>query len=132
MKYVILGRPEPQGSTSSFIRNGKIATTSANKKLKPWRKTLSDAVFVESGCVPYLGAGLEPVTVTVDFFFQKPLRAPKRRRHHTVKPDVDKLLRAVLDALTGIVYRDDAQVVDARGRKHYGMPERCEIEVIAG
>ena len=130
MRFTIYGRPEPQGSTRSFVRNGKIATTSDNKKLKPWRQQLSDTVFVESGCCPYVGKGLEPITLTLDFYFQRPKSAPKKRTANTVKPDVDKLARACLDALTGIVYQDDAQVVAVTARKHYGLPERCEIEVI--
>ena len=30
--------------------------------------------------------------------------------HHLQKPDTDKLIRAILDALTGIIYKDDSQV----------------------
>lgn len=53
-----------------------------------------------------------PVGISMRFIFAKPSSAPKRRKYPTVKPDVDKLCRAVLDALTGYLYRDDAQVVD--------------------
>ncbi len=110
-------------------KSGKIGITSDNKKLKPWRQQISDTVFVESGCLPYSGDGLEPVSITVDFYFQRPKSAPKKRIGMTVKPDCDKLTRAILDALTGIVYNDDSQVVSIVANKHYGVPERCEIEV---
>ncbi|MFZ1730810.1 MAG: RusA family crossover junction endodeoxyribonuclease [Bacteroidota bacterium] len=33
-------------------------------------------------------------------------------RFPTSKPDADKLSRAVLEALTGVAYKDDAQVID--------------------
>ena len=40
-----------------------------------------------------------------------------------------KLVRAVEDALTGLVWRDDAQVVVQTVRKRYGHPERAEVLV---
>lgn len=44
-------------------------------------------------------------------------------------PDVDKLIRGVLDALTNVVYGDDGQIVRAVGTKRYGEPARAEIRV---
>lgn len=38
----------------------------------------------------------------------------------TVKPDVDNVLKLVLDALNGVAYEDDKQVVDSRSVKMYG------------
>jgi Holliday junction resolvase RusA-like endonuclease len=49
-----------------------------------------------------------------------------------VRPDADKLLRAVLDALTGRVWADDAQVVVATARKRYARfmePARVVIVI---
>lgn len=37
-------------------------------------------------------------------------------------PDVDKLLRACFDALSGVVWKDDAQVTDVVGRKRFAVP----------
>ncbi len=39
--------------------------------------------------------------------------------HPAKKPDVDKLVRAILDSLTGIVYHDDAQVIQVAAAKRY-------------
>ncbi len=39
--------------------------------------------------------------------------------HHTKKPDLDKLARALKDALKGVLYHDDAQVVVLLARKVY-------------
>lgn len=46
------------------------------------------------------------------------------------KPDADNLLK-VLDALNGIVWRDDAQIAEARISKLYDTDPRLEIEVLA-
>jgi len=40
------------------------------------------------------------------------------------RPDIDKLSRAVLDALTGIVFSDDAQVADLQAHKFFADAER--------
>ena len=41
--------------------------------------------------------------------------------HHTTAPDLDKLTRAVLDALTGVLYLDDKQVIELHARKQYAL-----------
>jgi Holliday junction resolvase RusA-like endonuclease len=47
----------------------------------------------------------------------------------TVRPDTTKLLRAIEDALKGIWYRDDAQIVDQAVRKRWGTTARVEMRV---
>jgi len=42
--------------------------------------------------------------------------------------DLDKLVRAVLDALTGIVWKDDAQVVALKATKVQGVTPGVEVE----
>lgn len=71
-----------------------------------------------------------PVFIELDFYFPRPkchygtgknsinLKSTSPQLHVT-RPDVDKLQRAVLDGLTGIVYRDDSQVVEIRARKNW-------------
>jgi crossover junction endodeoxyribonuclease RusA len=49
-------------------------------------------------------------------------------RYCTTKPDADKLLRAIGDAVTGIVCRDDSQFVEITATKLYGSP-RAEISI---
>ena len=54
-----------------------------------------------------------PVRLFAEFSLQPPASIPKYKRGwlpHSKKPDVDKLLRALCDALTGIVWVDDSQV----------------------
>jgi Holliday junction resolvase RusA-like endonuclease len=58
-----------------------------------------------------------PVSMQLQFFMKKPRTV--KRELPTVPPDLDKLIRAVLDALTGIAYEDDAQVVEIKASKTY-------------
>ena len=41
-------------------------------------------------------------------------------QHHTKKPDVDNLVKAVKDALKGLLYQDDAQIIHLEASKAYG------------
>lgn len=120
------GLPQPQGSSRAFVVNGKARITSANGKLKSWRVDVAKVAM--DGKVEKL---LGPVQVFVSFEFPRPKghygtgrNAGKLRDWapywHTSKPDADKLLRATLDALTGIAWRDDAQVAMAQCKKRYG------------
>ena len=60
----------------------------------------------------------EAVSVNILFYLQAP-KKPKSTQHIT-KPDLDKLIRCAKDALTGIVWHDDAQVVQmAPAGKYY-------------
>ena len=81
-----------------------------------------------------------PVAMTFVFYFARPrghfgigrninrLRA-SAPEHMTTMPDVDKLVRCTLDALVGVLIKDDAQVVNLGAGKRYGEPERAEIRV---
>ena len=130
--FVCYGHPEPQGSTKAFIPKGwtRAIITSDNSKLKPWRQQLSQsarAALAENG--GELLAKPNGVRLAVCFYLEKPASVSKKRILPTVKPDTDKLVRAILDALTGTIFEDDAQVTDIVVAKRYGVPERAEIQV---
>lgn len=130
ISFTVHGTPQPQGSTRAFTPKGwkRPVLTSANKNLKPWRQ---DAAQMALEAMKGRPVTEDAVSVTADFYFAKPKSTPKRVAQKITKPDCDKLLRASLDAMTGIVYRDDSQVVQLVGRKRFGLPERAEISVTA-
>lgn len=133
--FTVYCKPEPQGSTRAFIPKGwqRPIITSTNKALKPYRQQVArTALEVCQRINNVLPFGKhEPTELTVSFYFSRPPSVPKKRIAHVVKPDLDKLVRAVKDALKGIVYHDDSQVVRIKAGKDYGSPERTEITVKA-
>lgn len=62
-----------------------------------------------------------PIEVEIDFYIRKPksVKGSKDREFPTVAPDCDNLMKAVFDAASGILWKDDAQLVTILCRKRY-------------
>ena len=142
VEFTVLGRPQPAGSKRAFMirKGGKptgVAVTDDAKKSRPWKDSVAAAAHEHlNGRPPLTG----PLLLEVDFYVARPaghfgtgrnrdVVRPAAPRFPAVRPDATKLVRAVEDALTGLVWRDDAQVVIQTVRKRYGHPERAEIFV---
>ena len=128
ISFTVFGTPVPQGSMKAFMRPGMRhpVVTSDNKKLKPWRQEVT-------GCAlrAFRSPVLKPAAlcVSVTFFLHRPESKARKIIYPSAKPDIDKLLRGILDALTGVAYEDDSQVCRVVMEKNYGQPERAEITV---
>lgn len=121
IRFTTFGVAAPKGSAKAFYRPGMrhAVVTHDSSRTKPWQAAVvadaRDALCARAG-IPLEG----PVAVHVVFWMPRPKSAPKRVTLPATRPDVDKLLRCVLDGLTRAgVYRDDGQVVEAVGRKGF-------------
>ena len=125
MAFFVAGEPIPKGSTRAFVVKGKPIITNANRRTKDWEMRI--ATEAQAVCQSITDGA---VTVSVVFVMQRPKSLPKRIQHHMKRPDIDKLLRAVLDGITGIVIRDDSQVVGIFAQKRYAqVGERTGADV---
>jgi Holliday junction resolvase RusA-like endonuclease len=126
--FVVLGIAQPKGSARAFVplkwakaavatgRAPRAIVTHDNPQTKGWQQLVAEqAQTVVADGALFLG----PVVLTVTFRLPRPASLPQKVRHHTKKPDLDKLVRGIEDGLTGIVYLDDKQVVDLYARKVY-------------
>lgn len=103
------GVPAPQGSAKAYVVKGRAHITSDNPHTMPWRATV--AAHVRSHVGPTIPHPTGPVALGMVFVMPRRKAEPKRvTPPHTRKPDCDKLQRATLDALTGVLYADDSQV----------------------
>ena len=119
IRFQVRGLPVPQGSSRAWLVNGKPVITTTAKGLGSWRRLVADVAQRFAPTEPWSG----PVGIELDFGIPKPKSAPKRKRVWPDKrPDIDKLSRAVLDALTYVIFADDSQVVHLRASKDYGAP----------
>ena len=127
MTITVYGVPAPQGSKSfKGMRGGHAILAESSKKVKPWREAVKWAAIERMDSAKWSDGGFGqgeafagPVTVEVDFYFTHP-KTGKRRASHSVKPDIDKLLRSTFDALKDAgVFEDDSRICSVVARKHY-------------
>src|ERR1043165_1423642 len=147
IRFFVAGSPRPGGSKRVFpIRKGGvltgkfIVTDAAGQANKDWRASVAHegkeamrepvnngngevAAFVEFHPIP------GPLELELHFVLPRPKghfkpghpwlkdNAPE---HHTSRPDAGKLARSTTDALTSILWRDDAQIVKETHSKAYG------------
>jgi crossover junction endodeoxyribonuclease RusA len=105
------GKAIPQGSTKAYVVRGRARVTSDNAETVPWRADVS--AYVRAVVGSQIQYPSEAVALALEFRLPRRKAEPRRvTPAHTRKPDLDKLVRAICDALTGIVYTDDAQVVE--------------------
>jgi crossover junction endodeoxyribonuclease RusA len=133
ISFSAYGTPAPKGSMRAFFRPGMKApvVTHDNARTRPWAAVVTDAAAQACPAVVF-GRG-QPVRVTCWFALPRPGSEPKRRATApTRKPDLDKLVRLVLDAGKGIVWHDDAQVVEVIARKAYVVASGGRVGVQVG
>lgn len=129
IEFSVYGEAKPQGSKRGIIRRGKVLMVESCKKLLPWRQEVSTTAEAFKAKTNF--ARLDrptPVRLDVLFIFERP-KSTKRAAYKTTTPDYDKLLRAATDALTGIIYEDDSQIVKGSWSKTYGSPARTIFRI---
>ena len=137
IRFTVIGQPEPAGSKRGFSVGGKVRIVDANRKAAPWKQAVACAGWdAMEGRQPITG----PVEASFTFYRVRSaghygtgrnagkLKASAPTAPYT-RPDVLKLTRGAEDALSGICYRDDAQIVSERLDKRWGRPARVEIEI---
>lgn len=134
------GIPAPQGSKRFLGKSGgKGIMVESSKRVAPWRTdirgaaekaVMPDALDAEGRSLLWHGS----VLVILTFRFPRPashfgtgrnadvLKPAAPRYPDGTRNDLDKLARAVLDALTGIVWADDGHVVGLFASKIYASP----------
>lgn len=115
LDFTVYGVPIPKGSMRAFVVKGRPVITSDNPRdLGTWLQEIAAGARA-AGAVPCEG----PVEVMLTFRLPRPRSRPKRAQWPDKRPDIDKLIRAVMDSLTGLVWHDDGQVVAIRAVKVY-------------
>ena len=132
IRFFVRGKPKTQGSKHGFavkkngVYTGKVAMVDSCKGLAAWRSDVRNEAEKAWPFPPHEG----PVSVEINFFFFRPtghfgsgknaaMVKPSAPAHMTTKPDLVKLARAVEDALKGLTWRDDSQIVHEVITKNY-------------
>ena len=136
--FTVIGQAQPAGTKRSFPfrRDGGtlgVRVTDANPKAAGWKREVALAAReVATGTALLAG----PLVLEATFFRPRPkahlgargLR-PSAPARPITSPDLLKTARALEDALKGVVYRDDAAIVEEHLSKHYGEPQRVEVTI---
>jgi Holliday junction resolvase RusA-like endonuclease len=124
MIFYIPGLPVAQGRPK-FARMGKGVRAYDPEKSRNWKAYVKAIAAQHS---PKMMEG--PLLVDLHFRFPRPKSvSAKKRPFHTVKPDCTNLAKGIEDALNGLLWADDSQVVDLRIRKDYGAEAGVLVKV---
>ena len=141
-EVTVYGSPRPAGSKKAFSWKAKdgrsgVSVSDDNPNSKPWKKQVAQVC----------GEAMEgrkmfpkiPLQATFRFVRLRPSSQVTTKGKLTrsapdypiTKPDVLKLARAIEDAMSKVVYIDDAHIVREVIEKDFGEPERVEIRIEA-
>lgn len=114
ISFFVEGEPAPQGSKVSY---GKGRMVESSRKLKPWRDRVTTAAKTLVLDEPLDGH----LRLIVNFYLPAPAKTRFGSRPAGT-PDLDKLVRAVGDALTASkLIKDDARIVSLIAHKHWAL-----------
>lgn len=148
LKLFVPGVPRPGGSKTATVIRGKggaivmkdgrplVTTREAGKHTAEWRQTVAYSARQEYRSEP----ARDVLRIDVHFTMPRPKGHYRTGKHagtlrpgapifHTSKPDATKLMRALEDALTGIVWADDALISIQHVVKVYGPTPGATVEV---
>ena len=132
VKFTVSGVPRPKGSMRAFVPRGwtRPVLTNSSAAVKTWEQAIRSVAQDHAASFT-----THPVRVRLSFALPRPksMSRPASHRPHTKRPDVDKLARAALDALTGVIFADDSQVYSLHAVKRYAVddePPHVNIRIL--
>jgi Holliday junction resolvase RusA-like endonuclease len=123
--FTVYGTAQPKGSMRAVMGKGMRfpVVTDSNRNVKSWSQLVRVAASAALNALPAADRAMLPhgVRLSLAFYLPRPKKHHKRGVFvpHCVAPDVDKLARAVLDALATVLYHDDRQITELIAGKYY-------------
>lgn len=122
--FTVFGTAQPKGSARAFLPKGwkRPIITSDNPSLKSWEGLVRgelQRVMADTHLTVKAMLFDAPIAIGLAFYLPRPKSAPKRVILPTKRPDLDKLVRGTIDALSGVAFSDDTQVVKIDAAKLY-------------
>lgn len=119
LSFFVAGNPVPKGSFRAFNNGGRPVITNNNPRTKDWEMRIAHEAQVAISATMLNEIIDSAVRVSMDFYMERPKSLKKSVEHNIKRPDLDKLVRAALDGITGVLINDDSQVVELRATKNY-------------
>jgi len=120
LTFTVFGVAQTKGSARAFIPKGwtRPVITNSNKSAKSWEALIAEAAgrALDGRGTLFHGA----IQLAIAFYLPRPkLLSRSRESAHVKAPDVDKLARCAIDALSAVLIRDDSQITDLHVTKAY-------------
>lgn len=135
--FTVPGDPVAKGRARAFIRNGHVAHYTPSNTVAYENTVRTMARQAMAGRDPLAG----PVALVVRAAMRIPGSWSRKRQQAaglgtvvpTSRPDLDNLVKAIKDGCNGVVWRDDAQVIELLATKRYGHTPcvHVRIDVVA-
>lgn len=135
IEFTVAGEPVAQGRPRFSTRGSfvKAYDPAKSKDYKAYVKLVAIAAMSERSLKPLDGA----IAVSIRAYVSVPKSKSKKFRENalkglerpTKKPDCDNIAKILLDAMTGIVYEDDKQIIRLVVEKFYDEVPRVEVTV---
>ncbi|MFC4305766.1 RusA family crossover junction endodeoxyribonuclease [Cohnella boryungensis] len=132
IEFTVFGEPVAQGRPRASTKSGFV-------RMYDPAKSRDYKDYVRLAAAEYAPAKLleGPLAVMVIAYRSIPKSFSRRKAtaaeageiYPTSKPDADNYLKGVKDALKGVMWVDDSQVVDAYARKRYSFKPRIEVKI---
>lgn len=131
IRFAVYG--EPQGKARPRF-NTRTKTAYTPSRTAEYEREVATAYKAVSKGKMFNGA----VALDINAYFAIPKSTPKKKLFQFLqnifrpikKPDIDNILKIIMDGLNGIAYEDDKQVVSGRIRKFYSREPRVEVEIV--
>lgn len=130
--FTVYGEPVAQGRP-------RASTTGGFVKMYDPKKSRDFKDYVKLAASQYAPAKLIEGPVVLQLRIYKPIpksfskkktaQAEAGQLRPTSKPDVDNYVKGIKDALKGVIWKDDSQVVDLVAGKYYGERPRVEVTI---
>ena len=130
--FVVPGDPQGKGRPKASSRGGfvRMYTPAATRQ---YEEKIAWAATLARGTWPVM---CTPMSLRVVAHHPIPVSWSKRKQQQALagelvpgKPDLDNVAKAVLDALNGVIYLDDKQVIKLVAEKKYSFDPRVEVYV---
>lgn len=133
ISFIVPGAPVGKGRPR-FAKRGNFVSTYTPEKTASYEnlvKVLALQAMKGTQPLPY------PVRVAIDVAICPPVSWSKKKRAQaliqliqpTGKPDIDNVAKGILDAMNGVAYIDDKQVISLTIRKFYDESDQALVTV---
>ena len=129
---VIYGEPQAKGRPR-FAKRGNFISTYTPKETLSYENLVK--VEYREQCANYYPE--KELTCEITAYFGIPKSTSKKKEKFMIekeirpmkKPDIDNIAKIILDALNGVAYKDDTQIVNLIVRKYYSDRPRIEFDI---